>query len=84
MTRRIFAGLALGAAVGLLLGEWAEPLRLVADAFVRLLQMTVMPYLTVSLIAGIGRLESARARTLFLRVGALTLVLWGLYLAPCS
>ena len=80
MTRRIFAGLALGAAVGLLLGEWAEPLRLVADAFVRSLQMTVMPYLTVSLIAGIGRLDPARAKTLFLRVGALTLMLWGLAL----
>jgi len=80
MTGKILAGLALGAAVGLLFGEWAEPLSLVADAFVRLLQMTVMPYLTVSLIAGLGRLDPAQARMLFLRVGAVMMVLWGLAL----
>ena len=32
-----------------------------ADAFVRLLQMTVLPYVTVSLIAGIGSLDAAGA-----------------------
>ena len=42
--------------------------------------MTVLPYVTVSLIAGIGSLDAATARRLFLRVGALTLVLWGLAL----
>jgi proton glutamate symport protein len=40
----------------------------------------VLPYVTVSLIAGIGSLDAASARRLFLRVGALTLVLWGLAL----
>lgn len=46
------------------------------DGFVRLLQMTVLPYVTVSLIAGIGSLNATTAKRLFLRVGALTLVLW--------
>jgi Na+/H+-dicarboxylate symporter/ABC-type amino acid transport substrate-binding protein len=77
-TGKILAGLTLGIAVGLFLGERAEPFRLAADAFVRLLQMTVLPYVTVSLIAGIGSLDAARAKSLFLRVGALTLVLWSL------
>jgi Na+/H+-dicarboxylate symporter len=80
-TAKILVGLGLGLAVGLLLGERAEPFRLLADAFVRLLQMTVLPYVTVSLIAGIGSLEPARATRLFLHVGALTLVLWALALA---
>ncbi len=40
----------------------------------------MLPYVTVSLIAGIGSLDAASARRLFLRVGALTLVLWGLAL----
>ncbi|HEU5310560.1 MAG TPA: cation:dicarboxylase symporter family transporter, partial [Candidatus Eisenbacteria bacterium] len=77
----ILVGLGLGAAVGWFLGARAEPFRLVADAFVRLLEMTVLPYLTVSLVAGIGRLDSRRAKSLFLRVGAITLVLWGLALS---
>jgi Na+/H+-dicarboxylate symporter/ABC-type amino acid transport substrate-binding protein len=79
-TARILAGLGLGLALGLFLGERAEPFRLLADAFVRLLQMTVLPYVTVSLIAGIASLDPARATRLFLRVGALTLVLWALAL----
>ena len=78
--RKILLGLALGVATGLFLGDLAAPLRFLADGFVRLLQMTVLPYVTVSLIAGIGGLDAATARRLFLRVGALTLVLWALAL----
>src|SRR5215510_12958014 len=79
-TNKILVGLALGVAVGLFLGERAEPFHLAADAFVRLLQMTVLPYVTVSLIAGIGSLESAQARSLFVKVGALVIALWALAL----
>ncbi len=79
-SRKILLGLVLGVATGLFLGDRAAPLRYLADGFIRLLQMTVLPYVTVSLIAGIGGLDAATARRLFLRVGALTLVLWGLAL----
>jgi Na+/H+-dicarboxylate symporter/ABC-type amino acid transport substrate-binding protein len=79
-SRKILVGLVLGVATGLFLGDRAAPLHFLADAFVRLLQMTVLPYVTVSMIAGIGSLDAAVARRLFLRVGALTLVLWGLAL----
>jgi Na+/H+-dicarboxylate symporter len=77
---RILVGLFLGIATGLFLGELVEPLQVVAIGFVRLLQMTVLPYVTVSLVVGIGGLDPASARRLFLRVGALTLLLWGLAL----
>jgi Na+/H+-dicarboxylate symporter/ABC-type amino acid transport substrate-binding protein len=76
----IVLGLGLGVATGLFFGERVAPLRLAAQGFVRLLQMTVLPYVTVSLIVGIGSLDPASARRLFLRVGALTLLLWGLAL----
>jgi Na+/H+-dicarboxylate symporter/ABC-type amino acid transport substrate-binding protein len=79
-SRKILLGLVLGVAVGLFLGEHAAPLRVVANAFIRLLQMTVLPYVTVSLVVGIGSLDPAAAKRLFLRVGALTLGLWGLAL----
>ncbi len=80
-TQRTLVGLLLGVAAGLLLGERARPLQIAADAFVRLLQMAVLPYLTVSLVAGIGSLDAAAARRLFLRVGALTAGLWAIALA---
>jgi Na+/H+-dicarboxylate symporter len=78
--QKILVGLVLGVVTGLFLGELAAPLRLATDGFVRLLQMRVLPYVTVSLIVGIGSLDPAAAKRLFLRVGALTLVLWGLAL----
>ncbi len=79
-TRNILIGLALGIATVLFLGELAWVFKFVADAYVRLLQMTVLPYLIVSLIGGVGSLDASKARQLFLRVGLLTIVLWGLAL----
>jgi Na+/H+-dicarboxylate symporter/ABC-type amino acid transport substrate-binding protein len=68
----------LGIATGLFLGELAGVFKFVADGYVRLLQMTVLPYVIVSVIAGFGSLDVAQAGRLFLRVGLLTIVLWGL------
>jgi len=79
-SRKILVGLSLGIATGLFLGDLASFFRPVADGFVRLLQMSVLPYVTVSLLAGIGGLDAKTAKRLFLRVGALTLLLWGLAL----
>jgi Na+/H+-dicarboxylate symporter/ABC-type amino acid transport substrate-binding protein len=79
-TTRIVLALGLGIVVGLFVGERAAPLGVVAEAYVRLLQMAVLPYLTVSLIAGIGSLDAPQAGRLFLRVGALTLAVWALAL----
>ena len=79
-TRNILIGLALGIATGVFLGELAGIFKFVADAYVRLLQMTVLPYLIVSVIGGFGSLDGSKARRLFLRVGLLTVLLWGLAL----
>jgi Na+/H+-dicarboxylate symporter len=77
-TARILIGLGLGVLVGLFLGDYAAPFRYMADIYLRLLQMTVLPYVIVSVIAGFGRLDGSKAKTLFLRVGIITLVLWGI------
>ena len=79
-TWKILAGLGLGVATGLLIGDHAASLSFVADGFVRLLQMSVLPYITVSLVLGFGNLDAPTAKRLFARVGALTLALWGLAL----
>ncbi len=80
LTRQILIGLGLGVATGVFLGERADFFRFAVEGFIRLLQMTVLPYVTVSLIAGIGTLNLAKAKQLFLRVGVISLLLWALAL----
>ena len=57
---RIISGLILGVIVGLFVGERAEGLQIVADAWIRLMQMTVLPYVMISLMAGLGGLNKQR------------------------
>jgi len=75
-SQRIVVGLVSGVAVGLFLGELAAPLKLVADGFIKLLQMTVLPYMTVSIISSLGRLSHAQAKRLGLRVAMILVLLW--------
>ncbi len=75
-TNRILVGLGTGVLVGLAFGEHAALLRPVADAFVKLLQMTVLPYVTLSIVKSVGSLNPAEARTLGLRAGAVLAALW--------
>jgi Na+/H+-dicarboxylate symporter/ABC-type amino acid transport substrate-binding protein len=73
---RILVGLASGVVVGLFLGERAGALRWAADGFVKLLQMTVLPYITISIISSLGSLRQEDAKRLALRVGAVLVGLW--------
>jgi Na+/H+-dicarboxylate symporter/ABC-type amino acid transport substrate-binding protein len=76
LSRRIVIGVLSGVAAGILFGEYTGVLQPVADGFVRLLQMTVLPYVTISIISGLGSLDPAAARRLGLRLGAVLLLLW--------
>jgi Na+/H+-dicarboxylate symporter/ABC-type amino acid transport substrate-binding protein len=89
LSRQIAVGVAAGVGLGLLTGERTAPLQVAADAYVRLLQMTVLPYVVVSLIAGLGSLSAATARRILGRVGLILVALWGLaitlaFLLPLS
>jgi Na+/H+-dicarboxylate symporter/ABC-type amino acid transport substrate-binding protein len=75
-SRKIAIGLASGVLVGVFLGERAGIFRIAADGFVKLLQMTVLPYVTVSIISSVGRLSYEQAKTLGVRAGAVLLGLW--------
>jgi len=79
-TKLIFLGLGLGVLTGLFLGEMAAPFHVVAEGYIKLLQMTVLPYVMISLIAGLGSLTYEAARTLLVRVGGVILVLWAVTL----
>jgi Na+/H+-dicarboxylate symporter len=77
---KILTGLGAGVALGLLVGEHAAVLKVVADGFVKLLQMTVLPYVTVSIVSSLGGLDAARARLLAGRVGLVIVALWAVAL----
>jgi Na+/H+-dicarboxylate symporter/ABC-type amino acid transport substrate-binding protein len=80
LSRKVLIGVAAGVAVGLFVGERAAKLQVWADAYVQLLQMTVLPYVVVSLVGGLGSLRSGEASKLGARVGVLLLALWGIAL----
>ena len=71
LSTKILIGLGSGIACGLFAGEYVAGLSLVGDAFFGFLQMTVLPYIVVSLIANIGRLSVEQARPLLPVGGAL-------------
>src|SRR6478672_13244912 len=81
LAQQIFLGLGLGIATGIFLGEIAAPLKFIGDAYVHLLQMAVLPYIIITLISGLGKLNYEQAVKLALRVGSLLVLIWALTLA---
>lgn len=79
-SNKILIGLFAGAFVGIFLGELAGVFKIAADGFVKLLQMTVLPYITLSIITSLGTLNLAQLKTLGIRCGAVLLGLWCLAL----
>ena len=53
-TRKILFGLFLGIALGLFFGEIVAPLEIGGRIFIGMLQMTVLPYIMLSLIINLG------------------------------
>ena len=53
----ILIGAVMGLACGLFFGEYTALLSVVGDACVGLLQMTVLPYIAIAIIANIGKLS---------------------------
>ena len=77
---KILIGLLAGVFVGLFFGEHASVLKVVADGFVKLLQMTVLPYITLSIITSLGGLSYDQVKTLGIRAGTVLIGLWCLAL----
>ena len=73
---RVVLGLLLGSFAGLFFGEPLGRLEIFGDAYIRLLQMTVIPYVLVSLVGGLGGLDVEMARRIGTRGGGLILFVW--------
>jgi Na+/H+-dicarboxylate symporter/ABC-type amino acid transport substrate-binding protein len=81
LSAQVFIALGLGILAGLFFGELVQPLQVVGQVFIGLLQMTVLPYILVSLIAGIGKLSYPEMRMLAVQGGRIVLVFWAIALA---
>ena len=75
-TKQILLGLFLGLGIGIFLGEFSQPFSIGGDIYIGLLQMTVLPYIVVSLIANLGRISWSESRDLLISaVSVLALIL---------
>ena len=78
LSTQVVLALVLGALVGLVCGEKTAFLQGVGKAFILLLQMTLLPYIVLSLITGLGHLHYQQVKVLALRVGTFLVRSWGL------
>lgn len=81
LTQMILVGLLAGVICGLFFGELTESIKWLGDAFVGLLQMAVLPYVAVSLVANIGRLSSGNGARLMRIAASVMGLLWAIGLA---
>jgi Na+/H+-dicarboxylate symporter/ABC-type amino acid transport substrate-binding protein len=72
----ILLGLILGVVAGLFFGQIVRPLDFIGKAFIKLLQMAVLPYIVVSLIHGLGSLSRSDAQLIATKGYKLLLLLW--------
>lgn len=81
LSSKILIGMGLGFIAGILFGEYCAFLQTIGDAFIKLLQMTILPYIIVSLISGLGGLTFDQARLMVKKGGVLLLLFWGISFA---
>jgi Na+/H+-dicarboxylate symporter len=74
--QRVIIALILGIATGIFVGEPAGVLEVGGTVYIRLLQMTVLPYVLVSIIAGLGRLDTAMAANIGIKAVKIILFMW--------
>ena len=80
LAAQVLLGLGSGIVAGVFLGELIAPVGIVGQAFILLLQMTVLPYVVVSLVSGLGSLTAREAAELARSAGGFLLLLWGIAL----
>ena len=78
LSSQVLVGIGAGIVVGVFFGEIVAPVGVVGRAFILLLQMTVLPYVAISLIKGLGSLTAQEAITLARNAGGFLLLLWAI------
>ncbi len=78
LSAQILIGMSLGLFAGIFFGEYCAFLQIIGDAFIKLLQVTILPYIIVSMILGIGGLTVNQAKLMAKKAGLLLLLFWGI------
>ena len=74
----VMLGMFLGIVVGLFLGDRCAKLAVIGDIYIILLLMCVLPYVVVTLIYSIGKLNMQEARMVTIKGGFITMIFWGI------
>ncbi len=75
-TMQIFIGLVSGITIGLIFGDACAILQPLGTAFIKLLQVTVLPSVIISLISGIGGLKRSDAGLIARNGSLVMLMMW--------
>ncbi len=78
LSTQILLAMAGGTGVGIFFGDLCSPLETIGTIYVDLMQMTVFPYIVVTIIARVGRLTWVRLRLLAAAGGKVLLLLWAI------
>ena len=78
LSSKILIGMGLGFVCGIFFGEYCAFLQMIGDGFIKLLQMTILPYIVVSLISGLGGLTYDQARLMAKKGGVFLLLFWAI------
>ena len=81
LSTQILIGLIIGLLTGLFFGDKASVLAIVGKAYIGLIQMSILPYMVVSLMFGIGSLSYAKAGKLAITGGFVLVASWFLAFA---
>ncbi len=81
LSTNILIGMVLGIVCGIIFGEYCAFLQIIGDGFIKLLQMTILPYILISLILGIGGLTYEQAKLMAAKAGILLLFFWAISFA---
>ncbi len=76
LPNQILIGFVVGILSGIFFGERMAALEIVGDGFIRLLQMAVLPFVSFSLIAGLGQMTYKEAGRLARKGLGILLLLW--------
>ncbi|GEM_PF-1169747 len=77
LSKKIYIATAMGLFIGIFFGELCSVLEPFNKLFIRVFQITIIPYMVFSILESIGSLDNETAKTIGKKGGVILLILWG-------